>query len=103
MTLGDAGLSNFATGLLSASGVILAISATIWIFIFDQRSRLEAEAIEKIQTNAKDLLDFLSSNRASPGNYIGSLQSYENFVLTLARVIDPNLPKGIPDFIYVAE
>ena len=99
MTLDDAGLSRVALGLLSAAGAILAVSATVWIFVFDRRTQTEVDALNRVRTSGEALYDFLSPDTGVAGNYIRGLASYVDFARLIAAVSYPFSTDSVPDYI----
>ena len=99
MTLSDAGLSSFATGLLSASGAIFAVSTTIWIFVFDRRSQDQGNALKQVQQSSSNLYDFLVVNSTTSGNYVVSLASYNDFARIISQIYEPHSVTSVPDYI----
>lgn len=99
MILDDAGLSRIALGLLSAAGAILAVSAAIWIFVFDRRIQDQNDAMQRAGVNARAMGDFLLLQIHSPANYVVGLGQWRGFVKMTASMMAPNSAEHIPDFI----
>jgi len=99
MILDDESLGRFAVGGASATGVFLAVSTAMWIFLFDRRGHDEKEALLQVKATARALYRFLLINKNQTGNYLETLRSFRQFADIISAISNSFSVEAIPGFI----
>ena len=97
--LDDAGLGRFALGIVPVAGVLLAVLASLLVFILSRLGSDECDVVDIVRSAANRIYQLILTQASVSQKYFESLETYNSFeeaVLRLTFVESTNL---VPDYI----
>ncbi len=99
MIIDDLALSRFALGVASASGVLLAVFASLFVFLIHRWASDMGDALGMIKASANEIYQTVFRSHSVAERYFDDAPSYAAVLKSIVRLTHARAIEDVPDFI----